>query len=116
MVFLLLTVWLAAKEHCNLEATGWLPDVCATDCGKETPKDDGCEKVESAQYKQTCEHVKAPPPALLLCSFALACGLQEVEAPPVLAPEPWAEPQTLARTWQFMERAAPPSRAPATVA
>jgi hypothetical protein len=114
MVFLLLTLWLAAKEHCNLEAAGWLPDLCATDCGKGTEKDDGCESIEKAQYKNSLEHVKVPPPALLVC-LALVPVL-EVEPPPALPPDGYEERQTLVRIWQFMERAAPPSRAPAVVA
>jgi hypothetical protein len=114
-VFLLLTLWLAAKEHCNLEAAGWLPELCVADCGKGTDQDDGCETFESAQYKSTVDHIKAPAPALLLCLTALVCPPQEMETSPALAPERYAEPQMLVRTWQFVERAAPPSRAPAAI-
>lgn len=115
MLFALLALWAAAEDHCNLEAAGLMPSQCAADCGKGTTKDDGCEMIENAQYKNTLDHLKVPPPQLLLCLIALAPAIQ-VEAPTPLEPARYAEPETLARTWQFVERAAPPSRAPAVIA
>jgi len=51
---------------------------------------------------------------LLVCAF-VAMPPPEIEVPLPLAPEASVEQQTFVRTWQFVERAAPPSRAPAAM-
>jgi len=112
MVFLLLTVWLVAKEHCNLEAAGWLPDLCTADCGQGTDKDDGCGVVENASYKHSIDQVKASAPILVLC-VAVVVVPTEIIPCPLIGPERGTEAQTLIQIWQFVERAAPLSRAPA---
>jgi hypothetical protein len=116
MVLLLLTLWVAAKEHCNLEAAGLLPELCAEDCGRDSGKDDGCGLVENAYYKHVVSDVKTAAPQLLLPGFAALVIVPEPEASPRLVPARHSEPQALLRTWQFVERAAPPSRAPAMMA
>lgn len=114
-VFLLLTAWSVAKEHCNLEALGWLPEQCESDCGQACGQDDGCETVENGYYKQSASQVHVASPELLLCVFHVAPPAPLRGVAP-LELQRFSEPQTLVRTWQFFERAAPPCRAPSVIA
>lgn len=115
-VFLFLTVWLTAREHCNLETLGVLPASCASECAKACESDDACELVENACYKQAVDHVHVTAPTLLLCLFV--APVPEVPAAPPELRQPRRVSTSLARerTWQFVERAAPPARAPAVSA
>ena len=114
-VVLLLIFWVAAKEHCNLEAAGLLPDTCVTDCGEMAGEDDGCVVVERAQFKSATDHPKVPPPQIRLVRIAAIVLASQPETKPTVLIERAAEPEARRRTWQFIERAAPPTRAPATV-
>ena len=109
------------SNHCGLELVSGLDFLpCApseadaghpaNDCGED---DDGCATVESGLYKveeTEIASVEAPAPFV---AFALAMVLTQswqhaacdqaetVVAPPEISP-----------SWQFVRRAAPPSRAP----
>lgn len=112
-VLLLLTVWLTAKEHCTLETLGVLPDSCATKCADACESDDACGLVESSSYKQAVDHVHVAPPTLLLCLFAAPISEKREGEAEFQEPAPMAASLGRMRTWQFVERAAPPARAPA---
>lgn len=110
---LFLTVWMTAREHCNLEAVGLLADACSEDCGQAAWENDGCDTVEKASCKQSLDHVHVTQPVLLLCLFAAPPPAEPADEAGAAARERFSEPQVRVRTWQFLERAAPPSRAPA---
>jgi hypothetical protein len=116
LAVLLLTVWLPVTLHCDLEAAGLIDTVCATDCGQQDGANDRCDIVERGLYKSSADFVKIPAPELLHCVFAFVPSLElEAHATSLFLPEFVSEPQTLRRTWQFVQRAAPPSRAPSLI-
>ena len=114
---LLLTVWLPVTQHCNLEAIGVIthqcPDGCTSGPGQSG---DNCGDLETGFYKVAADLLKAPAPDLLACDFFLCVRLvNEVAHPaPVLRPmeSAYERPLDWVTTWNFVRRAAPPSRAP----
>jgi hypothetical protein len=110
-VFLLLTLWSVAKEHCALEAAGWLPEGCAWDCGESSGQDDACDLVEHGPYRPSLDVLTVAVPAL--STELVVVPKPRDSAPPRLA-EPARQARSLVRirTWHFVERAAPPCRAP----
>lgn len=113
---LLLSLWLPATLHCDLEAAGlenWpgCHDEAAHDSSHCTT--DVCHPLESSAYKPDSAPVKVPPPALgalCLCFVAICTPPPTANVePPATPPRP---PPELARTWHFIARAAPPARAP----
>lgn len=116
--------WLAATQHCGLEAAGLAPDhpaessaACCADT--ESCHNDACDLVESGLYKLESQPAAVAPPQLapdfqLLWLTLSAARFDEVEPPPecdrtgrVLA---WIP------TRHFMQRAAPSPRAPSLFA
>lgn len=113
---LLLALWLPATEHCNLEAAGLIATQCTDGCDRSgTLSNDGCGVIENGSYRSASGLVKAPAPALQVCAsflllqFAAAAAFPE---PVVVSAEVVARPADWVTTWQFVRRAAPPSRAP----
>lgn len=116
--FLLLALWLPATEHCALEAAGLLAETCADGCATESAVHDGCATVESGTYKPATQFLKVAAPELFACACTLY--LQQIEA--AVAREQatplktdFARPQDWVATWRFVQRAAPPARAPTTL-
>ena len=119
LLFALLALWLPATMHCRLEAAGFFEahDACAdeqaagsgTDC-----KDDACPTVEEALYKETANAlvVSAPAECFLPDGVAQLIAFQASTAASVLSPTRHIPPAEIAVGWQFIARAAPPSRAP----
>lgn len=114
---LLLALWLPATLHCDLEAAGWIGAQCADDCSRDKDANDGCDLVENGRYKSSGDFVKLSAPRRLPCAFAFIPRLELAVDPPARS---WiefvSEARTLQRTWQFVQRAAPPCRAPALIA
>jgi hypothetical protein len=117
VAMLVLALWLPATQHCALEAAGCLPAMCAEPCADSSGHDDGCDVVENGLYKPSLDFVKAPAPALQfgVCLLCLTRVQEQIlvvhtKAPPnaVDRPREWVA------VWQFVQRAAPPSRAPSS--
>lgn len=113
---LLLALWLPATEHCALEAMGLLGTTCSDNCtpGKRCA-DDHCGTVENGDYRHSVDTLTAPMPDLLACACHLCSRLTDLEASRlavILPIESFDRPRDWVSTWQFVRRAAPPSRAP----
>jgi hypothetical protein len=116
MAILLLALWLPATLHCDLEAAGLLGQQCAEDCGQDAGGGDGCQLVENGLYKSSVLLVRIPAPQLLHCAFSFVPRPElELDAAPLSLAEFVTGTQTLRRTWQFVQRAAPPCRAPSLI-
>jgi hypothetical protein len=121
VAFLLLTLWLPATEHCDLESAGFTilahDDHHSSSC-KDSCQDDACHSIEGISYPKASSDLRVLPPTV---SFAY-CLLSVLAAPVVVQCEPVSlatappELQALCRTWQFVRRAALPARAPDCVA
>jgi hypothetical protein len=114
-------IWMWGVFHCSLEGAGLLPpepphqSACCINANPCTH--DGCEKVESGEIKLWQESAKAKAPDFLVS----ICSLW----PQILIPEPQiaAEPSSeqfdhslgWVPSWQFVRRAAPAPRAPASI-
>ncbi len=76
---------------------------------------DGCNTLESGSYKLGVVKTKAPAPTLhaplflVLMPTTLTVAVAEFG----FTPEEFARPLDWVPSWQFVRRAAPPSRAPA---
>ncbi len=120
VALLLALSWLPAALHCGLEDAGVLAvaEACCShdDASQESKTACGlasCAEIESGRYQVNTADVKLAPPAwlpdfappllvtLLLLEDERNTEIRAIEAPPELLP-----------TWQFVRRAAPPSRAP----
>ncbi len=115
----LLALWLPAALHCDLEAADFhflhapeTPAAEASHAGCE-PTAEICHPVESATYTAALPSLKVPPPGdtLLALLAALADFSSDLEDN-TLSSERHPPPLELRVAWQFIARAAPPSRAP----
>lgn len=113
---LLVAFWLPATQHCAMEATGLFAQTCSDNCATgASGARDGCGTVESGAYKPSVDTLKVPTPALLACASYLHSFLVSLAAAPtpvILPAESFDRPRDWVSTWQFVRRAAPPSRAP----
>jgi hypothetical protein len=115
--WLLLAVWLPATLHCRMEMAGLgeAPhDSCCTGVTADSGSDcvgDSCANIENSLIKDSAPelHLAAP---ITLCPLCCAALVRAVRIEPVLSPERHAPPLALKVAWQFIERAAPPARAP----
>lgn len=104
--------WVPITQHCRFEAAGLsvvecehAPSVvCSADC---------CGVVESGSYKNRAGKLKVSAPAILTSTWQIVVLAAEIALP---EPSPrWPElirPPEWIPSWQFVRRAAPPSRAP----
>lgn len=121
----LVALWLPATLHCALEAAGFddlfhcvndLHAPCDHAAPSETPVD-ACNLVEDASFKPATDTAVLPPPTLcacLLCFVAPPLAI-DLTPPPRGLSDCIVAPPEVARTWHFVARAAPPSRAPSLV-
>ena len=118
LCFLLLAVWLPATEHCALEAAGVLAQICPEGCAANSDAKVGCDTLEEGQYRLADTTLKAPAPDLFACMCQICLWQIQSDmtrelvlqsAPPLERPQDWIT------TWNFVRRAAPPSRAPTTL-
>lgn len=116
---LLVALWLPAALHCGLERAG-LPAMdsgCATNyCSCDSGVTPGCESAAAGAYKVTGGSAKVMPPALVTGGYFLCLELvpsagsdADLNSLPVMQTE---VPRDWIPIWQFVRRAAPPSRAP----
>jgi hypothetical protein len=120
VAFLLAALWLPAALHCELEAadvhflTHEAHHSDGADHDHGTGADDEHHAFKDAPFTVSAPAVKILPPvdslSAALLSF-LAIGREEVAS--ALSPERHPPPLELTVAWQFMDRAAPPARAPA---
>lgn len=121
-----LAFWLAAAQHCNLEAAGIFTShasessdtgCCASSGGGCAS--DGCELVENGAFRNTQDDVIVLIPCLSCCECLICLSLV---VPPPATLELMASPDCLERpldwvpTWQFVQRAALSPRAPSSIA
>ncbi len=125
-VVMALAFWLAATQHCNLEAAGVLASHasessdtgCCASLGGGCDSD-GCELVENGAFRNTQDDVVVLIPCLS-CYERLICLSLAVPTPGTV--ELMASPDCLERplnwvpTWQFVQRAALSPRAPSSIA
>ncbi len=112
---LLLATWLPATEHCALEAAGVLSNTCSDGCSDKPGQADGCDTVENGAYKLSGDTLKVPAPDLFACVCHLCLHQIQSDATCELVPAFGAlheRPRDWVPSWQFVRRAAPPSRAP----
>jgi len=121
--FVLLAIWLAATQHCGLEAAGvWeahnaeTADTCCSEQDRCTH--DGCEVVEGSSVAPSTASVKTPVPALQICH----CVVCAFDVLPALLAEPTIDdarvvdgPLDWVPTWHFERRAAQSPRAPSSI-
>ncbi len=122
---LLLSLWLPATLHCDLEAAG-LDTLfhCADEtaaapsdgcCKGNTAARDACDLVEGSAFKPAPNTATLPPPVSRgdLLALLLAPPPPRVVAPPPAAlTDRTVAPPEVARRWHFVARAAPRPRAP----
>lgn len=121
---LLLAIWLAATQHCGLEAAGLLETHSADGsapicCSSNGPcMQDGCTLVERGSFTPSNSSVKVPAPALQECLCLLCAHLLVPDAAFEPAPElaqGVEEPLGWVPTWHFERRAAQSPRAPSVI-
>jgi hypothetical protein len=114
--------WLLATHHCGLEAAGIFDAHAAElaqDCctgGELHCSHDGCEVIEGSGILYSTG-AKAPQPSLAVC-LCLMCprGYVAERGPaPRQRGDEFGRPLGWIATWQFVQRAAPLSRAPSLV-
>ncbi len=112
---LLLATWLPATEHCTLEAAGFLIETCPDSCSNTPGEKDGCDTVENGAYKLSGDTLKVPAPDLFVCLCQLCLHQIQLDATRELvlpSAALYERPRDWVPSWQFVRRAAPPSRAP----
>lgn len=118
ITLLLLALWLPATLHCDLEAAAaqfLAQDAHATDLCQDDCRDDACETVEGVSFTKNTDGLRAlpPPECLLLARLVCAPVPDETGVESTIVDPP--EVQLLDRTWSFVRRAAPLSRAPSVI-
>ena len=118
VAFLLLTVWLPATHHCDLEAAGigflTHEDHASSTC-RDTCTDDACHTIEGVSFIKGVNTLRAlPPPVTELCGchLDLLLPLEQQEGFATLSAGEPPQVLVLHRTWQFVRRTALPARAP----
>lgn len=120
-VTFVLALWLAASQHCGLEAIGLIPHEVphatashCCDASGDPCTHDGCNVVEGAMVKPAPTSLKAPSVNLVACAYIICLQLvtPDVSAQPTLAVSEIDHAQNWVPIWQFVRRAAPLSRAP----
>jgi hypothetical protein len=110
----LLSLWLPATLHCDLEAAGLeIAFVCHDHEVPVAPVSpcaaDACHAIEDAAYTAIVLNKFVGEAALTV----IALLPEPVEVPAAaISPERTDVPRELGRAWQFRTRAAPPVRAP----
>jgi hypothetical protein len=115
---LLLALWLPATLHCALavispfDSTG----TCCTDepasVGDDPCATDSCAVLESNLVRPDGDELVVPTPVVVAGLWYLIEITPETVIVPTVSPERAHCPPELARTWQFVARAALPPRAP----
>jgi hypothetical protein len=119
LVLLLVALWLPATLHCALESSGLFGSaaICCTDehttaAGDNHCETDSCAVLESNLVRPVGTDLVVPAPVALACLFCLIEITPETIIVPTVSPERTHCPPELARTWQFVARAALSPRAP----
>jgi hypothetical protein len=124
VAIVLLALWLPTFQHCGLEAAGLIaaeaPHGADQGCcppGESPCSHDGCKVVESQLTKSGHGTIKVSAPSLEACTCFLCLQLlPRVEAAePVFAVTASESPEHWVPVWQFVQRAAPLSRAPSSL-
>lgn len=101
-------------QHCRLEAVGVVPQQCEQ-AGEQVCDSDGCSVLEDGAYKlgtatlTVAEPRLQPPLFVVALPVNLLAGTVAVDR----TKDEISRPLNWVPSWQFVRRAAPPSRAPA---
>jgi hypothetical protein len=118
LALLLVAFWLPATLRCEIETVPGLEFFgCETPCNGVTDKSctDGCAILETGLIKISNDDVKASPPTealLCQCLICLPCEFREPDPDADFSRPRDGDGDERQRTWQFVQRAAQPSRAP----
>lgn len=119
LVWVMVALWLPATLHCAMDQAGVFdskPACCHEDSSKAADANDcgtRCDIVGGDTQKLANHLVKVPAPVLLVwLSNAVVSLPDELAFAPQVSPDGAESPPELSRTWQFVERAALPPRAP----
>lgn len=118
LCLVLALLWVPLTKHCALEAAGILAPQCSQTCSDgEACDGDACTQFENASYKLGTTLLKVPAPALLACARAIWIGPTplEIASLEIIPPDAAEHPRGWVASWQFVRRAAPPSRAPSSM-
>lgn len=122
VALLLLTLWLPATLHCELESAHLLAphvdchhtDTCGSEHQEPLCHGESHGAIEDSAYKSGVDTVKVSAPTLT--ALACLCCLTEITPETIIvrmiSPARSDVPPELAPTWQFISRAAPIARAP----
>ena len=111
-----LVFWLAATQHCALEAAGVWDGHCdnggkACCTHDDQSPDDACKIVEGGSVRTVDFSIAVPSPELQL--WLATVFETDAARQPIGAAPPQAVALDWVPRWAFVRRAAPPSRAPA---
>ena len=121
-VYVVLALWLAAAQHCGLEAAeiGFgghadheSEDLCTTAC-----VDGECPSIEGASHLGVNSSVRPLPPEVVLLDLFvyLVAPFPAVQRQDVMLERATPEVEAIHRVWRFVRRSALPARAPDSVA
>jgi len=117
-VFLLI-LGMTATLHCALDRAGLFesaPSCCAEKSEHAANTDEcgaRCEILDGGLHKLSVDQLIQPTPVLVACLAWLDAPVSEPRIAVTVSPQTTNSPPGLSRTWQFVERAALPVRAPA---
>ncbi|HTO03141.1 MAG TPA: hypothetical protein VL069_05530 [Opitutus sp.] len=120
--WLLVALWLPATLHCDFELVGFETFFsCESDHHSNSakpPAEDSCDVVENGWIKLSATQIALSAPLLSACAlcFSTPLPVDPLKLPATGLSKDLLAPPEIARTWQFMVRAALPARAPDSVA
>jgi len=110
-------LWVPMTQHCQLEALGVIEKTCTAPTGNDghSCAGDACNELENGGFKPSSDSLtNVPAPQLLACACAICLNLAPLNAAVAEVPSSSAaeSPLDWVPSWQFIRRAALPSRAP----
>lgn len=114
-------LWLAATQHCGLEAAGVLAQHCeqgsgsnSRGCAGSDCAVDGCKTVEDGSYRSSTAVVKIAPPVSTVCAclICIRAAVANLQFEPIVRAAEFSRPLDWVASWQFERRAALPPGAP----
>jgi hypothetical protein len=115
---LILALWFPATLHCDLEAAGlhhlWgCHDEAASEHGHQHSSDHEYHPLEDGAFNPATPFLRAAPPLAMIWGEVMADVFYVAPCLPAAIEYPRIRPPPgLSAAWQFIERAAPPARAP----
>lgn len=117
-VWVMVALWLPATLHCAIDRAGMFESqpACCDEHANQIPDAEDCAErcdlLNGGTPNLANDVVKVSAPVLLTCLSCLVERAREPVFVPLLSPVSAESPPEWVRTWQFVERAAWPARAP----